>query len=462
MRRRSVVRVLPFFAAVASVLVAISCAGRGSGTGQPYYGPGTGPIASFIPGGLTNLKTTEYVYWCNAPTNDIDIYAIDSQTGCISPIISNNQSTGARPISLAAYPDPTKRFLYCGCVTNGDILIYKIDPQGTGKLTPSPSSANISSHGMLVDMQFRGDGRYLYVLTNIQVGQGQQTLTTGVLTSLQPDVQNGSSNGSLNPPSNQPGQQIQSSLQLATPAPGLLATAFCIDPNNKFAYVTLSDGRLVTLGLDDNGSLTIIQQTSNGQNSINTISTPTAIAAYQTFLYEGSAVSSDLDFATTAQGQVTLSQGTYATGGQQPVAIGIPITGGFLFTVNGQSMDVSQYTLASSNGVLGPVPLPPPLSGARVDPMSGQLGKGVLSRAIAINFTGAFAVVADNGTPPPNLVAAELTAFTIQGGKLVLAQSAGNNGPIGQPFANFYAEKAGQNGEQSLLCPHEVIINHTN
>src|SRR5690242_16572483 len=125
MRRWSVVSKLPFVAAAASIVLAISCAGRGSGTGQPYYGPGTGPIASFIPGGgLGSLTTVEYLYWVNAVTNDIAIYAIDSQTGCMSPVTSGNISTAARPISIAPFPDPTKRFLYVGCAGNGDILIY--------------------------------------------------------------------------------------------------------------------------------------------------------------------------------------------------------------------------------------------------------------------------------------------------------------------------------------------------
>lgn len=463
MHRRSVISKLPFVAAAVSVVLAISCAGRGSGTGQPYYGPGTGPIASFLPnGGLGSLKTTEYVYWVNATTNDLAIYAIDSQTGCVSPVGSNNDSTGARPIAVAPFPDPSKRFLYVGCAGNGDILIYKIDPQGSGKVTPAPTSFNISQQGMFVDMQFRGDGAFLYVLTNIQVGGGMQTITTGVLTCLKPDVQTTSSTGALNPPQNQPGVQIQSTIQLATPAPGLTATAFCIDPNNQFAYCTLSDGRIVTVGLSNQGSLSITQQKANGQNFLNGQTSPTAIAAYQTFVYAGSAVASFLNFIQTAQGQLTLSQSGFDTGGQVPVAITIPITGGNLFTVNGQSNDISCFTLASANGVLGPVPLPPPLSGAKIDPMSGQNGKAVRARAMDINFTSKFAIVLCNGKPPMPLIPAQLSCYQIQGGLLVPAPASTATGPIGQPFANVAVQKGGQFGEQTLLCPHAIAIHNTN
>lgn len=467
MGRRSVVRSLPFVVAVASVAIALSCKGRGSGTGQPYYGPGTGPIGSFVPGGgLGSLKTTEYLYWVNAVTNDIAIYAVDSQSGCLSPVTSNNISTGQRPISVQAHPNPNKRFLYVGCAGSGDILLYNVDPNGGGTLQPAATSQNVSNHGLFAQMRFRGDGTFLYVLTNTLVTNGQQQLSTGVLSTYAVDQ----TTGAINPPTAGAGQQIQDTIQVATPLPNLLATAVAIDQNNQFAYVTLSDNRIVTVALANNGSLSLVQQTSTGQNFINTAPSPSCILSYQNYIYEGSLVSSNLDFIQSAQGQLTLNQNTFPTGGQQPVGIYMPITGGFLFTANGQSGDISQFTLASSNGVLGPQPLPPPLAmsswGAPV--MQMKMINGVTLRALAINFTGKFLYSLMNGSPPTPLIPSEVTAFTIGANGLLTPATApqpppqGPAGPIGQPFDFFAVQKGGQNGEVQLLCPDSIIVNHTN
>ena len=42
-------RCLPLSLIAAGIVIAGCSLSRGSGTGQPYYGPGTGPVGSFIP-----------------------------------------------------------------------------------------------------------------------------------------------------------------------------------------------------------------------------------------------------------------------------------------------------------------------------------------------------------------------------------------------------------------------------
>ncbi len=470
MNFRSLVRTLPFLFAAASVTIAISCAGRGSGTGQPYYGPGTGPIASFLPGGGgAGLNSKEYVYWVNAVTNDIAIYLVDSSSGSLSPITSNNISTGQRPISIQAHPNPNKRFMYVGCAQTGDILLYNVDPNGSGNLTPAATSINVGNQGLFAQMKFRGDGLYLYILTNFAIqGAGGQVNSTGVITTYAVDQ----TTGALSQPTAGAGQQINATLQLAPPAPMLLANAFAIDQNNMFAYCCLSDNRIVTVALANNGSLSLVQQTANGQNFVNTAPNPTCILSYQKFLYEGSLVSSSLDFLTTASGQLTLNQTPFPEGGQQPVGLYMPITGGYLFACNGQSGDISEFTVGTGNGVLGPQPLPPPLVLAEwaqiINPMNPpQLTNGVTLRALAINFTGSFLYSLCNGLPPPPAIPAGITCFTITGGLLTVATAPppppmGPGGPIGQGFNFFEVQKGGVWGEQQLLCPDAIIVNHTN
>jgi hypothetical protein len=465
MKSRSLVHSLPFFFAAASVALAISCQGRGSGTGQPYYGPGTGPIASFLPGGGgQGFAQKEFLYWVNSTTNDIAIYLIDSSTGSISPIGSNNISTGQRPISIQAHPDPRKRFMYVGCAQTGDILLYNIDSNGSGNLTPAATSINVANQGIFQQMKFRGDGLFLYVLTTFLIqGPGGQVQGTGVLTSFAVNQ----STGALSLPQGGAGAQIQTSIQMEPATTSLQANCFCVDQNNMFAYVCMSDNKIVTVALANNGGLSLVQQTANGQNFINTAPSPTAILNYQTFLYEGSLVSSSLDFLQTASGQLSLNQNTFPSGGQQPVGLYIPITGGYVFSCNGQSGDISEFTIASGSGILGPQPLPPPLELGEwaqiINPMNPpQLTQAVTLRALAINSSGAFLYSMANGHPPMPLIPAGITCYTITGGLLNVATAGGGMGPNNQPFNFFQVQKGGQYGEQQLLCPDSIIVSHTN
>ena len=480
MNFRSLLQTLPFLFAAASVTVAISCAGRGSGTGQPYYGPGTGPIASFLPGGGgAGLNSKEYLYWVNAITNDIAIYLIDSSTGSISPITSNNISTGQEPISIEAHPNPSKRFMYVGCAQTGDILEYNVDSNGSGNLTPAATSINVANQGAFQQMRFRGDGLYLYVMTNFAIqGAAGQVNSTGVLTTFAVDQ----TTGALSQPSAGAGQQINATLQLEPPAPGLIATALAIDQNNMFAYVALSNNNIVTVALANNGSLSLVQQTAGGQNFISAAPSPTCLLSYQSYLYEGSLNSSNLDFIHTSQGQLTLNINTFTGGGQQPVGLYMPITGGYLFSCNGQSGDISEFTVASGSGVLGPgQPNPPPLAlGSwnvwQTGPPGTALTAASTLRALAINSTGGFLYSLQNGVPgppsgpfPPSMNVAMITCYNIVGGLLTVAMApAGSTGPIGQPFNFWQVQKGGAWGLQSSqnppfgLCPDAIVVNHTN
>jgi len=180
-------------------------------------------------------------------------------------------STGQASTCWAAVT-PDGRRAYLTNTAAHTISAYAIGPDAS--LTPIGGPIPTGDATAPTDVTTSPDGAFLYVLTNVAVGGGMQTLTTGVISSFKADVQTPSSTGALSPPSNQPGQQITASIQLATPAPGLLATSFCIDPNNKFAYCTLSDGRVVVVDLNNNGGVALLQQKSNGQNFINALSAP--------------------------------------------------------------------------------------------------------------------------------------------------------------------------------------------
>ncbi len=455
MHRRSIVPKLPFVAAAASMVLAISCAGRGSGTGQPYYGPGTGPIASFLPGGLNGFNTPEFLYALNSVRNDIAIFAIDSQTGCISPIISDNLTTGPRPISIQGHPDLKKRFMYVGCQASGDILAYRVAPDGLMTTLPA-SGANVTQQGVFVQMRFRGDGKFLYVLTN-QVFNTGQTVSTGAITAFEVNPVTGALTAPLNPT----GSPIQTTIQLAAPAAGLTTTSLAVDFDNKFAYCLLSDNRCVIVALADSGGLSLVQQTATGVNSINVSSSPNFIATYLKFAYLSSNNASELLFMEPKSGQIPAPTQTYNTGGTRPIGIHIPNSGGALYSVNGQSNSISKFTLSSTNGVLGPAPVPPTTS-AKIDPATGQLTGGTRLRAMALSGAGNFAFTKDEGNPPMPLIPQVISCYQTSGQKLTEAPASSAVGPTGKPFKNAVAHNQGSWGEQTLLCPDSIIVYRVN
>jgi 6-phosphogluconolactonase (cycloisomerase 2 family) len=481
MQSSAVKLVVPVLLGIAATIVAcnigddgVGLPGTGGGrNGQPYYGPGTGSVGSGS-GGI-GANTTEYVYWVNNLTNDLAILAIDRASGCIAPIQSNNVSTGHGPVSVQGYPDVTKRLLYVGCVTDNIIQTYLLDANGDGNCQQASVSLSVTG-GTFAQMKFRGDGAFLYVLTNNTVnststGSGSSTTTTLTvpnLTSYTVDT----STGALSVPPTQAGQTVNNTCELAQPAANLVGTALAIDGDNQYAYACLNNGTVVTVQLMNNGTVQLLQQ-SGGSNFVSAVADPQCLVTYQGYIYEGSSTSSSLDFLQSVQGLLTVNQSTYPTGGQDPVGLYVPQGGASLFTANDQSGDVSEFTLTASNGVLGPQPIPPPppTQLATWNTMTNALAKSTNLMALAINFTGTFLYTLDNGVNSNPPVPAEITCFTLTGtnGTMVLATAPTYTLASGTPFNFFQIQNAGSPGLQPVttpnigalgLCPDTIITYH--
>jgi 6-phosphogluconolactonase (cycloisomerase 2 family) len=81
-------------------------------------------------------------------------YAIDSQTGALTPLTSSPITSGKNPVAVVS--DPTGRWLYVGGYT---ISGYAIAPDGS--LTSVPGSSVPMPDGVLY-LAFEGSGKFLY------------------------------------------------------------------------------------------------------------------------------------------------------------------------------------------------------------------------------------------------------------------------------------------------------------
>ncbi|MFO0912529.1 MAG: lactonase family protein [Pirellulales bacterium] len=84
----------------------------------------------------------KFVYVSNRdPYNSIAIFAVDSQTGKLTPV--GHQSQGIKtPRNFAI--EPSGRYMLVANQSGGNVIVFEIDPQ-TGKLSPTTSATQVDS-----------------------------------------------------------------------------------------------------------------------------------------------------------------------------------------------------------------------------------------------------------------------------------------------------------------------------
>lgn len=414
-----------------------ACAGRGPGTGQPYYGPGTGSAATT--GAGVGGGGQEFLYVCNSISNDIAIYKVDAGSGGLAPINSNNIGTGDKPLSIAPHPQLNVRFMYVGNGgTTNDIWIYKVDKPSQGNLLLFGSPLTVTQ-GIFVQMKFRGDGKFLYVLTN-----DPQNTVGPSLSSFDVDP----INGGLTAPSGGQGgtQTVVRNLNLInTGQKGVVGRAFQIDRTNTFAYVALSTNQLQVVAIDAKGGLSLPGNPIAGGPS------PSCLAINLDFVYTGSDRASSINVFDRSSGTLTLNPNSIPTRGTGAVALAVPVIGGHLYCVNGGSGDISFFDIQTGTGILVPT-AGAGLIGGTIDPQSGQPGKSTTLRALAINSSTKYGYTLDNGKPPMPLVPIQVSAFQIS--------STGELSPVtpGTGFANSVTT-SGSYGVPDLM-PDGLVVHY--
>jgi hypothetical protein len=448
-------------AGVAASIVA--CTGRGSGTGQPYYGPGTGPVASFTPvfgggGGSGAGNQTEFVYAVNGLSNELTIYQVDEASGCLANINSGSLTCGpsaasnptGQAFTIVAYPDHTIRYMFVG-VSGGvnEIEVFQIDKPTKGNLLLS-SQIDVSQQGTFSDMAFRSDGTVLYVLTNDPAHVTGPTIasygvdpTTGIVTAIAGGAGTGLTTSLL---------LIQSNKT------AVLGNSLTVDPDDQFVYVTMSNSQVAVVGIDNKGGLNAVGNPPATPFLASGALSPSCGAATFNTLFTGSISNSNLKlFTTNAMGTITAVANSVPVVGQSWSMLA-PIQAPVLYVANGAANagTVQFFSLGSGGTVL---PLNPASIGGTVTagmpPAPPTAGPSVSLRCLAVNSTNALGYSLDCGLPMPP-TPQQVSCYTIAGGIWSVANPPA--APInGMTFNNPQVQPSNSPGLTTVLLPRAIL-----
>lgn len=126
--------------------------------GPPFPG-GTFPAGS-APSSVTVDPLGKFVYVTNESSNNVSGYAIDTNTGALTPIAGSPFPAGLFPLSVAV--DPNDRFAYVANQGSADITGYAIDPT-TGALTALDTSPYAAGGGGVLSVKVDPTGGFVYL-----------------------------------------------------------------------------------------------------------------------------------------------------------------------------------------------------------------------------------------------------------------------------------------------------------
>ncbi len=216
--------------------------------------------AGTMPDSVIVDPSGKFVYAANMDSNDISAYTINSDTGALIPIDANPNIAGIQNFPSGMMPDavtvdPYGKFVYAANMDSNDISAYAINSD-TGVLTPIDAdlsapggvqnfAAGTSPYAVSVD----ASGKFVYVVNhNMNVGDigGISTYTinseTGALTLP----------GALTPIDADPNMLGIQNFVLGTE--GKTAGYVDFDPSGKFAYVANSFSGTISAYTFNSGS----------------------------------------------------------------------------------------------------------------------------------------------------------------------------------------------------------------
>jgi 6-phosphogluconolactonase (cycloisomerase 2 family) len=280
---------------------------------------------------------TGALFVANQGDSTVTSFSIDLGTGGLSP---NGGSIAAGSVPSAMILAPSGAVLFIANSGSNNISAYTVKTDGT--LTPAGSTqaAGTTPVGMAMDSA----GHFLFVANQgSQIDPNSGTVSVFAV-----------SNSSL---AEVPG----SPFVVATPsAPGGTGpSGVAVTPDGKFLYVSNQfDSTVSEFSVDAAGVLT-----RGPVVAVGTTPATLAITADGGFLYVANA-SNISGFAICGQvltscsdpnspdGSLTVVDGSPFSSGVNPVALVAAPSGKFLFAVNRQSNQISQYKVSTGSGVL--------------------------------------------------------------------------------------------------------------
>lgn len=308
----------------------------GGGTSNPASFTINGPVAAAAPG---------FIYVANLPTAIILAFAIDPNTGALTPVAGSPFQTELGGASMTT--DPTGKYLY---IAGGNaVFAHAIDPS-TGALSRIPGSP--FSTGALVDalsISVDFTGKFLYTAdfggdgTNPNdpnsISEFGIDSTTGVLTLI---------------------PQAAACVAATPPILGL-ATAVVADPASGLLFATSENGIVCSFSINSQGELQPVAGSpfSLGANAANLDPRGVAVDPSGKFLYTSNFLSTGLDDVSAFSiapgvGSLTEVPGSPFTNGKGvddgPTAVAIDPLGRFLYQTD--FGDISGYSINQSTGAL--------------------------------------------------------------------------------------------------------------
>jgi 6-phosphogluconolactonase (cycloisomerase 2 family) len=267
-------------------------------------------------------------------TNSVIGFALDSNTGRLTPIPRSSLPAGSVANQIRVHP--SGKYLYVSNENSLDVNGYQIDANGgLFPLPGSPFKTGVSGYDIAVDPA----GMYAYVVSNANGSIAVLSVNqrTGALTSV-----------------------------TGSPFPlGVNLASVVVHPNGRFVYCADFDfgGQGWVHGIQYDPVLGHITGLPGSPWSSGGIVSPhwVAIDPVGENLYaantHGNSVSG---YRISQTGALTPIKGSPFTAGSQPYALTIDPAGLYTYEIDGVSRDIRSYTINPQTGVLTPVgpPLP--------------------------------------------------------------------------------------------------------
>jgi 6-phosphogluconolactonase (cycloisomerase 2 family) len=351
------------------------------------------------PGGLAFDAAGQFAYVANRDSDNVYVYSVNTTSGALTEVLANRTPTGSKPVGFSF--SPNKKFAYVvnqdsGTIA-GSISAFSVN-SSTGALTaiqPSAFPIGINPNGGIT---YHPNGKVLYAknigvagTTNGSVSAFSIDSATGVLTPL-------------------PGSPYAVGV---TAIPGALVVA--IDPAGKFLYIAnsgtgsgmFSNGSISAFSIDSTGALTPIA----GLPSLTPSPFSINMDVSGKFLYQSNVNSDQIvsySINATTGALTRLAQGGIIRAGSQPtftiapasriVPTPVVFVPKFAYVPNAIDSTISTFASNPTSGALSVV-------GAAVPAVTAP-------QAVAVAPRKKYALVASSGASP-SIVAGTLASHPI-------------------------------------------------
>jgi 6-phosphogluconolactonase len=330
-----------------------------------FIDPASGVLTSG--GSIASQKATSiaidsqapFIYAASRTGNSIAGFALDEETGTLTPLPNSANAAGTGPSAIAM--DPFGKFLYVTNAGSANVSAYSIAAK-TGALVEvsgSPFAAGSNPASAVLT----SSGKFLFVGNSGEKTVSQYGIdrTSGALVS------------------------VASSFSTGPASPLGLA----VNPREPLLYVADHDASEVrVLGITKAGVL--FNESSirsrGPATAVALASGASAITYVPRFVYESNAISNDIwGYQVSAgTGSIAEMNGSPFLTGAAPLAIVSDLAGRFIFTANSGEGSISAFTINSQTGVLTRAPGSP-------FPAAGQ------PRAIAVDANAHYLYAVDSG-----------------------------------------------------------------